>query len=341
MHRTLHPALLLLALCAACAQPGKSQKSVESTPEEARAAMDARNWSVAAERWYGIFAADMDHRPEACAMTARAMLENKDARNASQVLDLGLRAHPTDPVLLELKGNALARLGIARAAADCFERVVELQPGRAPAWLELGRARLQLGLELAATRAFERVLELDPANTDVWIELGRARARGRDPQGALAAYSVGFGRVPGTVADLIEAAQQCPLPAVKNMRAEYLELGLGWLERVTMREPQNVLAHFELGVLCEELGRKPEAVEHYRRAIELDPASLISLRNLAVLYASLDDVEHTRQMVERSLALEHDPTRRKALQQLLEKSAPPVPQPEKPADAPAASKPGG
>ncbi len=322
-------ALLLATLLGACALPGRTPKSVESTPEEARAAMEARNWSLAAERWYGIFAADMEHRLEACAMTARAMLEMKDAQNASHVLDLGLRYDPADPVLLELKGSALLRLSFARAAADCLERVVELRPDRGPAWTELGRARMQLGLEVAAARAFERALELEPDSAGVWIELGRARARASDPQGALAAYAVGFQRDPGALPDLIEAAQQCALPAVKQKRAEYLELGLGWLGRVTTREPQNVLAHFELGVLCEELGRKEDAIVHYRRAIELDLSHLVSLRNLAVLYASMGNVEGTREMVERSLALEHDPDRRKALQKLLEQVlAPPPAKPE-------------
>ncbi|MBK7642739.1 MAG: tetratricopeptide repeat protein [Planctomycetes bacterium] len=323
-------------------------KRVESTPEEAKAAMDARNWSVAAERWYGIFAGDMTHRPEACEMAARAMIEMKDWQNASHVLDLGLRFHPTNVNLLEEKGLALANLKFARAAADCFERVVELEPGRTQAWVELGRAHMDLGLELAAARAFEQALDLQPDDASVWIDLGRARARGSDPQGALAAYATGFDREPGKVDDLIEAAQQCALPGVKQKRTEYLELGLGWLCRVTMREPQHVLAHFELGVLCEELGRKDEAVEHYRRAIELDLSNLAALRNLAVLYASMGNVEGTREMVERSLALEHDPDRRTALQNLLEsvsKPRDPAPAPEadgKPTPAsPAPAAPGG
>jgi len=317
-------ALLAAALLAGCALPGHQPKRVESTPEEARAAMEARNWTLAAERWYGIFAADMEHRPEACSMTARAMLESKDAQNASHVLDLGLRYHPADPVLLELKGLALARLGFARAAVDCLERVLELHPDRAPAWIELGRARMQLGLEQAAARAFQSALELEPDNSSVWIELGRARARGSDPQGALAAYAMGFGHETDAVADLIEAAEQCALPAVKTKRAEYFELGLTWLGRVITREPQNVLAHFELGVLSEELGRKEEAVANYRRAIEIDLSYLPALRNLALLYASEGNVEGTREMVERSLALEHDTDRRAALQALMEKVLAPV-----------------
>jgi tetratricopeptide (TPR) repeat protein len=349
MRRALHlrtlVALLGAAQLAACALPGKRPQSVESTPAEAHAAMEARNWSLAAERWYGIFAADMQHRSEACAMTARAMLEMKDAQNASHVLDLGLQYNPEDAQLLELKGNALARLTFARAAADCYERVVELQPKRVPAWIELGRARMQLGLELAAARAFEHALDIEPDNAIVWIELGRARARGSDPQGALAAYSIGLDRDPGAVADLLEAAQQCALPAVKLKRSEYLEHGLAWLRRVIEREPQNILAQFELGVLCEELGRKEEAIVHYRRAIEIDLAHLPSLRNLALLYASLGNVEGTREMVERALALEHDPDRRKALQELLEKALAPAPEksaPEKPAaEKPAAVPKGG
>ncbi len=313
-------ACLALALAAACALPGRRTKSVEATPAEAQAAMDAHNWSLAAERWYGIFAANMPERPEACAMAARAMLEMKDAQGASHVLDLGLRSHPDDALLLELKGQALAQLGFARAAADCFERVLDRDVSRAQVWIELGEARMQLGLEAAAATAFGHAIDLGGGDAGLWIWLGRARKRSGDPDGALAAYARGFALLPGEVDDLIEAAQQCADPAVKEKRAEYLTLGLEWLGRVVERQPNHVCAHFELGVLSEELGRRKEAVEHYRRAIELDPACLIALRNLALLYSALGNVEGTREMVERSLAIEQDPDRRKALQDLLEKT---------------------
>lgn len=317
--------LFFLALCAACALPGRRPKRVEATPQEAQAATDARNWSLAAERWYGIFAADPAHRPEACANAARAQLEAQDFQGASHVLDLGLRQHADDPQLLELKGQALARLGFARAAADCFERILDHEPGRARVWIQLGDVRMQLGLEGAAATAYAHAIELGEGEASVWVRLGRARRRSGDPEGALAAYARAFELAAGEVDDLFEAAQQAADPVVKDKRAVYLALGLEWLGRIVERQPNHAVAHFELGVLSEELGRKQDAVEHYLRAIELDTGCLIALRNLAVLYASLGDVEGTREMVERALSIEQDPDRRKALQDLLEKAAHPAP----------------
>jgi tetratricopeptide (TPR) repeat protein len=71
-------------------------------------------------------------------------------------------------------------------------------------------------------------------------------------------------------------------------------------------------------VLAEEMGKKDEAIEHYRRAVEVDPGCLMSLTNLAILYSSAGDEKEAREMVSRALALEQDGNRRKALQKLLE-----------------------
>lgn len=318
--RSLLPTVLVLALSAACALPGRRPKRVEATPQEAQAATDARNWSLAAERWYGIFAADPGARAEACAKAAQAMLEMKDFQGASHVLDIGLRNHPEHAQLLELKGQALARLGFARAAADCFERILDREPGRASVWIQLGDVRMQLGLEGAAATGYGHAIDLGEGEASVWTRLARARRRSGDAGGALAAYARGFELAPGEVEDLLEAAQLAADPAVKEKRSVYLALGLEWLGRIVERQPNHAVAHFELGVLSEELGRKQDAVEHYLRAIELDTGCLIALRNLAVLYASIGDVEGTRKMVERALSIEQDPDRRKALQDLLEKA---------------------
>jgi Flp pilus assembly protein TadD len=91
-----------------------------------------------------------------------------------------------------------------------------------------------------------------------------------------------------------------------------------WLRTAVERDPQCVRAHFQLGVLCEELGRREEAIEHYRRAVEIDPGCLMALTNLAILYSSHGDESHAREMVDRALALEQDGNRRRALQKLLD-----------------------
>jgi predicted TPR repeat methyltransferase len=70
------------------------------------------------------------------------------------------------PSLLVDRRFAYARAAAAQgdhaAARDLLEQTVQLEPGWAPAWLELGEARAALGDTEAATAAFARVCALDP-----------------------------------------------------------------------------------------------------------------------------------------------------------------------------------
>lgn len=119
-------------------------------------------------------------------------------------------------------GNTRQDEGRDDLAAECYERVVQLEPGHAKAWNNLGVSRHKLGREAPAAEAyrqalaidpallqalvnlaylcrdggdfagaeplFARATELDPANPDTWEALGRARLHLALPDAALDAY---------------------------------------------------------------------------------------------------------------------------------------------------------
>jgi tetratricopeptide (TPR) repeat protein len=111
----------------------------------------------------------------------------------------------------------------------------------------------------------------------------------------------------GKTEDLLLGAQTCVDPLLKVRRIEDLEHGLKWLDLILEREPNNAMAHFQTGVLCEATEQDVRAVESYRS-------------NLAVLYHELGNHEGVREMVERALSIEEDAERRRALSELLEES---------------------
>jgi len=309
---------VLLLLLTACGSAGRGPRVVESTREEALKATRAQDWNQAAVRWYALFQRDPEQDIEACRESAFAFLQIKDAQLANRVVDQGLRFHPESADLLELKGRALASQGFHRAAADSFERALDVDPSRIAPALELGDARMRLGLEGAAARAYERAIAAGASGPDVWAKLAKARKNSGNIRGALDAWQLAFEGGTGQTDDLLLGAQACVDPMLKVRTAEDLQLGIRWLETILEREPNHVLAHFQLGVLCEAMAQDDRAVEAYRRAVELDPGLLIALRNLAVLYHELENREGVREMVERSLAIEQDPERRRALSDLLE-----------------------
>jgi tetratricopeptide (TPR) repeat protein len=59
--------------------------------------------------------------------------------------------------------------------------------------------------------------------------------------------------------------------------------------RATAADPANVLAHYNLGLVNQQIGRADIAIAEYRRTIELDPAYAPALHNLGVLVAATGD----------------------------------------------------
>jgi tetratricopeptide (TPR) repeat protein len=313
-------ALAAFAFLAAtgCVAPRKTEPHVIPSRTEAEAATQAGDWNAAAERWYALFMADSKRPAEPCAQASRAFLALHDAESASSVLDLGLAEHPKDPTLLELKGEALVALGYRRAADDCFERALAIDPRLVPALLNLGKLRMELGLESGAVKPLRRAVEITGGDFQTWRLLARAEREAGNPRQAYESWTRAFAMGEGTVEDIVEASSLIVDESFRRAHPEAAERMCGWLEKAIAREPQCTRAHFQLGVLAEEMGKREEAIEHYRRAVEIDPSCLMSLTNLAILYASVGDEKETREMVNRALALEQDGNRRKALQKLLE-----------------------
>ncbi|MFN0006496.1 MAG: tetratricopeptide repeat protein [Planctomycetota bacterium] len=311
--------LLILALSSsACGSPGRGPAVPTHSREEALAATRVEDWSQAASLWHALFLADPKRPVEACREAARALIRLEDPESAAKLLDLGLGAHPEDPELLTLKGEALVALGFRRAAEESYERALRVDPRRVDALIALGRLRIDLGLESSAVEPLQRAVDITGGNFETLRLLAKAqRESGLAPK-AYASWVKAFSMGPGTVDDLVEAATLFLDDSFRKAHPESGEQMCTWLRTAAVRDPQCVRAHFQLGVLCEEMGRREEAIEHYRRAVEIDPGCLMALTNLAILYSNHGDELNAREMVVRALALEQDGNRRRALQKLLE-----------------------
>jgi tetratricopeptide (TPR) repeat protein len=310
--------LAWIAVLSACAAPQKRMLRVLPSRTEAEAATLAGDWKAAAERWYSLYLADPGRPADACAQASRALLELRDADSAAHLIDNGLAMHEKDPDLLALKGQALVALGFRRAAEDCFERALSFDPRRIEALLALGKLRIDLGLESAAVKPLRRAVEITGGDFETWRLLARAEREAGNPRGAYESWIRAFAMGTGSVDDLVEAATLSVDESFRRAHPESGDQMFRWLHTAVERDPQCTRAHFQLGVLSEEMERREEAIEHYRRAVEIDPGCLMSLTNLAILYSSVGDEGNAREMVGRALALEQDGGRRKALQKLLE-----------------------
>jgi tetratricopeptide (TPR) repeat protein len=284
----------------------------------AEAATRDGDWQVAASRWHDVYLSEGQNAPQPCIETARALLQLGDATSAINMVQVGLDHHPDHPDLLELRSQALVALGFRRAAEECYEHLLELEPNRVSALIGLANLRIALETEAAAVPCIRRAIDITGGDAETYLLLASALRASNDPLGAIDAYEKLFGVRDATREELIAAATLCMEEPVLQVEPDARQVGVRWLKRAIELDPQSTQAHFQLAVLHEELGDTDDAVVHYRRAVETDPACLMALTNLAILYASLGDHEHTAEIVGLALKLERDNSRRRALQRLLE-----------------------
>ena len=101
----------------------------------------------------------------------------------------------------------------------------------------------------------------------------------------------------------------CSRPAGQRRRTEAIEI----LQAAITLKPTWRELHSNLGYACVQLGRKDEAVIHFRRALELDPNYAPSYTALADLLGRRGDRREARQLLRQAVKLNPSDTRAKAL----------------------------
>ena len=204
------------------------------------------------------------------------------------------RAQPVDPEAyqLYLKGNfQLTRLSETgfRKAVEHYQQAIEKDPAYAPAYAGLSVAYLGLGswhtsvpttaeLSLKAKSAAQKALELDEKLAEAHIALGRIKQLHEwDWQGAEGAFRRGIELNPNATFPRILYANY--LTALGRFE-ESIVIGKRTLEI----DPLSPAAYNEYGWALEYAGRDEEALEQYRKGLELDPDFAQSHGVLASFY---------------------------------------------------------
>lgn len=206
---------------------------------------------------------------------------------------------PEDWVVRKELALAQGKAGDFGGAAESWARVVDLLPGYAEGWLELGRSLAEQKLTNQALEAMQRALKLEPGSVLALCAIAQVLAAEGKSKEAEGAYEralrikpywnpahVGLGRLleaEGRSADA-ERHYREALKSRLYTPAALAALGRlcfekGWLnDAVTnftdalILDPGDAPAHVNLGVTLVMLGRRTEAQNHYAEALRLDPS---------------------------------------------------------------------
>jgi Tfp pilus assembly protein PilF len=178
------------------------------------------------------------------------------------------RAVELGPAVAEARNNygvVLAASGKPEQAQREFEQAVALAPAYAEARLNLARLFEDRGAFAEAERQYDAVLEADAGNDKARVGRAALYDRTDRPELALKEFRLLSGRRPEFAeAEFIRAGQEA------RKAREYVQAGK-YFQRAADINPQYAPAWAELGTTSYLAGDFPASVEHFRKALAIDP----------------------------------------------------------------------
>lgn len=218
---------------------------------------------------------------------------------ALEALALAEKADPKSLSPLVNRGNVLLAMGDGPRAVELYKRLIRLAPQEPEHLRLLGTAYRQCGDLDAALRQYELARRLAPKDDRAWVDAAAALRELERNDDAVA-----------LIERAIESAgptrQLCIAKARVLSAAGRQDDVRSYLAAVLQADPGAAWAHFQLGRALAPYD-KPQASQHLRQAVQLEP------RNTDYLVALADNLDRTRGDAEAACIEEGHATARRAL----------------------------
>ncbi len=206
--------------------------------------------------------------PQAKSNLGLLYLENGDGFRAVEILEEVVREAPSLAAGALNLGLAYLHQGRFDDAERILSRAVELDPSSGRAWHSLGLCAETRNDETAAIAAFSRGIHHAPAFTDSHLRLGRILAGRGDIGAAKRLYEQALAVAPDFY-DLHLALGHL-LSQIAANGGEY-EQAYAVYARAEALQPNDARLHYAYGWLKFSEGKTGEAIDRYRRALDVDP----------------------------------------------------------------------
>jgi tetratricopeptide (TPR) repeat protein len=223
-----------------------------------------------------------------------AFLQSGDLKTAEHEFTAALKNDPRFyPAVASLGYLELARKD-PKAALAHFDNALEQQSKDVGALFGRGQALLARDEDSDALSAFESVLAVDPYQAEARRRVDVLKFRVLEHEIAHARAAAGAGR-------LDEAAHA--------------------YETAIAGQPDSPFLYRELAVVEQRQGRAEPALEHFRRAVELDPSDARSFARIGEILENRGDFEGATQAYESASSLDPTPDVEKKLEALRDRAA--------------------
>lgn len=229
-----------------------------------------------------------------------ALLAKQNPADAVRAMNETVRLAPENPLSHYGLGQAEAARGDYRAATRAYDRAIALDPKFSTAMVAGAEARQASGDLKGAVELVDKAAVVDPKSAQVRFKQGMLHHAAGDAGGAYAGYLAAIKAEPKFALAYNNAA------ALAASRKERLDDALAWaqkavvlspnentyldtlagvhiargnraeatklLEKIAASEHPQADSLYQLGLLRQAAGQNKEAVQAYRRALQIDPA---------------------------------------------------------------------
>jgi superkiller protein 3 len=215
-----------------------------------------------------------------------AMLSNgqEGRESAVDLLSRAIEADPNFVVAQYTLGTVHQALGNRWKAAAQFRAATQLDPNAPEPLKALGDLFLAAPRRLfdQAVEAYTKAIDLRPFFSEAHVGLGDAKAAKGDVDGAIAAYQKAL------VFNPINSRVHLSLGKIYYAEKSLYYEAVNAYKKAIDLDPDSVDARMGLGEVYEDKGLYKEAIGEYRRVIELDGKHTGALYNLALVYEKVD-----------------------------------------------------
>jgi tetratricopeptide (TPR) repeat protein len=222
--------------------------------------------------------------------------------------DEALRINPHDISILLNLGSALHRLNRFKEAIGCYDRALKINPNYALAWANKGQSFERLGLNNEAIQSYDNALKINPRDARILANKGSnlvilklfdeaitcsKEAIKINPNEAYAWLNKGLSEEKlGKRKDAIISFKNFLQLAPKEFSSLFndIQRRLESLENnnISATKENEAIAWFEKGVGLGDQGHNQEAIQYFKKAVEIDPTYYEAWNNMGISFSKLD-----------------------------------------------------
>lgn len=209
------------------------------------------------------------------------------------------------------RGWRLLQADNLRAAEREFESALKLQPAFHPAQTGMGYLGLARNEATQAVASFDRALATDAAYVPALVGRGQALLELKRDGEALSSFEAAL-KADSSLTDLRGRIDVLRFRAVQDnlARAKAASDAGRWPEaraaynQAIMASPDSAFLYRDLALVERKAGERPQALEHFQKAISLDAADARSLAQIGEILEEQGDIEGALSAYEKARAIE-------------------------------------